>query len=124
MIEIEPDALAISTRFQSEHTIVGNIEKICRELTTRVETLSNKVEKKRSIQQSMKIDEAKMIEKFGYMMHNNPEVVELATHKKQLSLKRIVSDGIEKIVKDADYLWTAIHDGEVSALKHMHEIYS
>lgn len=113
MIEIEPDAMAVSTRFQAEHTIVGNVEKICRELTSRVETLSIKVEKKRSIQQSMKLDEDKMIEKFGYMMHNNPEAVErVVTNKRQLSLKRIVSDGIASVVKDADSLWKAIHNGE------------
>jgi hypothetical protein len=64
----------------------------------------------------MHLDESKMMEKFGYMMHNNPEAVEIGTQTKQLSLKRIVSDGIESVVKDADTLWNAIHNGEVSVV--------
>ena len=62
----------------------------------------------------MQLDESKMMEKFSYMMHNNPTAVEIGTHKKQLSLSRIVSDGIKSVVKDADTLWKAIHEGEVS----------
>jgi hypothetical protein len=119
VVEIEPDALAVTTRFRATHTLVGDIEEICRDLTSRVETLEVKVEKKRSIQQSMKLDERAMIEKFGYMMHNNPGVVELAGPKKQPSLKRVVSDGIATMVKDSNALWRAIHNGEVSTVRVM-----
>eukprot|EP00544_Gedaniella_sp_CCMP2646_P006832 CAMPEP_0202498330 /NCGR_PEP_ID=MMETSP1361-20130828/25672_1 /ASSEMBLY_ACC=CAM_ASM_000849 /TAXON_ID=210615 /ORGANISM="Staurosira complex sp., Strain CCMP2646" /LENGTH=592 /DNA_ID=CAMNT_0049130183 /DNA_START=171 /DNA_END=1949 /DNA_ORIENTATION=+ len=112
VIEIEPDAMACSTRFQADHTIVGDIEKICRQLASQIEILQIKVDKKRSIQQTMQLDESKMMEKFSYMMHNNPTAVEIGTHKKQLSLSRIVSDGIKSVVKDADTLWKAIHEGE------------
>lgn len=118
MVEIEPDALAVTTRFRATHTIAGDIEETCRGLTSRVETLEVKVNKKRSIQQSMKVDEEAMIEKFGYMMHNNPDVVELGS-KKRPSLKRIVSDGISTMVKDSNALWRAIHDGEVSTMRVM-----
>ena len=114
MIEIEPDAMAVSTRFQADHIIVGNIEKICRQLASQVEILQIKVDKKRSIQQSMQLDESKMMEKFSYMMHNNPTTVEIGTHTKHLSLTRIVSDGIKSVVNDADTLWNLIHEGEVS----------
>ena len=106
----------MGTRFQAEHTLVGNIEQICRDLASRVQLLQSKVDKKRRIQQSMKIEEEAMIEKFSYMMHNNPEVCEVeGPEKKQLSLRRIVSDGLASVIKDAETLWKAIHNGEVSS---------
>lgn len=108
--------MAVTTRFQAEHTIVGNIEEICRDLASRVETLQVKVDKKRSIQQSMKVTES-MIDQFGYMMHNNPEVIEVGGAKKRLSLTRIVSDGLANVIKDAESLWKAIHNGEVSRVE-------
>jgi len=59
-----------------------------------------------------------MIEKFAYMMHNNPDAIEVGTDTiRQLSLTRIVSDGLANVLKDAETLWKEIHSGEVSIVQ-------
>jgi len=117
VVEIEPDAMGLSTRFEAEHTVVGNVAEACRELTIRVETLTTKRNKKEAIgniqtSTSENMELEKLVENFGYMMHNNPEAREIATpsHTRRLSLP-ILEEKPEDIVKDANQLWLTFQQG-------------
>lgn len=122
LIEIQPDAVAVTTRFQADHTLVGHIRDMCLELTSRVEALQMRAEKKRIVQSVVEEEqlfvksilrdrETKTIEHFAYLLHNNPEIV--TTHERELTLPRIESEGLTSILEDAESLWDAIHGGEV-----------
>jgi acetolactate synthase-1/2/3 large subunit len=49
LIEIQPDALAVSTRYNADETLLGDITKICSQLTERVEAIAVRVEEKRAV---------------------------------------------------------------------------
>ena len=115
VIEIEPDAVAVTTRFQAEHTVIGKVEEACRELALRVEALQVKMSRRRAISEIID-DEDALLEKFSYMMHNNPKALDAsAGHHRISSIPRILSDGVKSVMKDADLLWNTIHNGDVSS---------
>jgi hypothetical protein len=118
--------MCLNTRFQADHTIVGNIEQACRELTSRVEVLTAKVNKKRAIKAALSEEEqcervGGALDKFSYMMHNNPDAVEVevsahgnGSHHKRMSLCSIERKGIDSILKESENLWDTLHTGDVS----------
>jgi thiamine pyrophosphate-dependent acetolactate synthase large subunit-like protein len=141
VIEIEPDAYGLSTRFEAQHTLVGPIAQICRHLALRVETktvIRNRKEKVDSILDSMKRfdsdatddnmteeEELRVIEKFSYMSHMNPTANVL--HRRVFSgddasippsFRRFSSiPNVKAIAKNADKLWDIFHAGNVSFIQ-------
>mmetsp|Transcript_24438 Transcript_24438/g.57928 ORF Transcript_24438/g.57928 Transcript_24438/m.57928 type:complete len:445 (+) Transcript_24438:769-2103(+) len=100
VIEIEPDAYGLSTRFDADYTLVGNLAEICRDLAIKVETATTirnrKAKVGKVIQSSLKKYESDKddddknltmqpleFEKYDYMNHQKPEVVKeiVYTHK-------------------------------------------
>jgi hypothetical protein len=118
LIEIEPDAVALTTRFQSEHVVVGRVKEICCELAVRVEALQIKVDKKRAIH-SVVVEGEASIEHFAYMMHNNPKTI-IEPHMWQSSLPSLES-GLASILSHAEALWAAIHNGGVSLMEAIYD---
>jgi thiamine pyrophosphate-dependent acetolactate synthase large subunit-like protein len=51
LVEIQPDAVVVGTRFNADHTLLGHVDQVCQALSERVETLMVKVDKKRAILQ-------------------------------------------------------------------------
>lgn len=114
LVEIEPDAVALTTRFQSEHVVVGHVNEICRELAARVEALQIKVDKKRAIH-NVVVEEENSIEHFAYMLHNNPKTI-IEPWTGESSLPSLESD-LASVMKNAEALWASIHNGEVSIME-------
>jgi thiamine pyrophosphate-dependent acetolactate synthase large subunit-like protein len=136
VVEIEPDAYGLSTRFEAEHTLVGPIAEICRDLALSAETktvIRNRKKKVDDILNSMQHDsmdsmteteEIKLIEKFAYMSHLNPSACVVhrqvsAADNGDASLppafRRFSSiPNVKSIAKDATHLWDVFHTGNVS----------
>ena len=125
VVEIEPDALCVSTRFDAEHTIAGNIQDICLELAQRVETIYTKQARKEAIQGA--IDENRksfaaslqmdaIADYMGYMVHNNPEAfaVEKPGHKRRVTAPVLEEMGAKNLLKDATRLWDMFQQRDVS----------
>jgi thiamine pyrophosphate-dependent acetolactate synthase large subunit-like protein len=117
VIEIEPDAFGLSTRFTAEHSLVGNITEICMHLATKVEILRNKRKKKAEIAKAViekwKHQENTLVHprmNFDYMNYQNPN---RDSWKSQLSTSL---PEIDSLTKDAERLWSAFHEGDVSIL--------
>ena len=114
VIEIEPDAFGLSTRFDAEHTLIGNVVDICRQLALRVETLVTKRKKTTAIVDSMRLSALALnVPNFDYMTFKNPNVtmVTTPTHTRHPTMPDI--DGL---VEDAAKLWSAFHTGDVSCI--------
>jgi thiamine pyrophosphate-dependent acetolactate synthase large subunit-like protein len=137
LIEVQPDAVAVGTRYNAEHTLLGDIEKICKALTARAETLRIKVEKKRAIHSNRAMTEAslddprrKMMlrasfnDKFGYMAFNNPTAGRQrsisGSFTTEVAVLDVEEEGVDKVLKASDELWDAMHVGnwrKVSGLR-------
>lgn len=131
LIEVQPDAVAVGTRFNAEHTILGDTEKICRALTARVETFMVKVTKKRAIHydrmltssavrddpRKKEMSRESFHDLFGYMAFNNPDAVRRrstsGTFTTELTLvPKLEEVGVDQVLKAADELWEAMHAGD------------
>ena len=125
VLEIEPDALAVSTRFEAEHTIAGDIKHICLELANRVELINNRMarkesikgaidEKAASVQSSLKMDQ--IADYVGYMVHNNPEAfaIEKPGHRRRVTAPFLEEKGVKNFMQDANRFWGVIHNSDVS----------
>ena len=114
LIEIQPDALVVGTRFNAEHTLLGDVHAVCRALTDRVETLMVKVGKKRLISSLPPplldgITRRTSKDQYDYMSYYNPNADELAA-----DVEAIDESGVDA---DADRLWKAMHSGQWMGLK-------
>jgi hypothetical protein len=115
---MEPDAVAVSTRFDAEHTIIGNIEQACRALAARIRVLSVVVEEKRTKQgvvPSLHHQLSKTLDHFSYMAHHSPDTVEVELPDGDKLLTRPVMEdlGVKGLLDNSKILWDAFHAGEV-----------
>jgi thiamine pyrophosphate-dependent acetolactate synthase large subunit-like protein len=117
VIEIEPDAFGLSTRFTAEHSLVGNIADICTQLTSKVEILRSKQKKKadiaKAILETWKDQENTLVHprmNFDYMSYQNPI--------RGLRNRQLLPSPpeIDSLCRDAERLWSAFHEGDVSIL--------
>lgn len=114
VIEIEPDAFGLSTRFDAEHSLVGNVADVCRQLALRVEILTAKRNKKAAISESMRISSSNLSNSaidsshgnFDYMTFKNPMAKMVTTPTLQRSLS---IPNVDDIAKDAGKLWETFH---------------
>jgi thiamine pyrophosphate-dependent acetolactate synthase large subunit-like protein len=119
VVEIEPDAFGLSTRFDAEHTLVGNVAAICGELALRVETLMTRRKKKAAVSESMRrsglaLNGAAGMNpraNFDYMTFKNPSA-QLVTTPTNLLIPAVPDVG--DLAKDAAELWETFHEGCVS----------
>jgi thiamine pyrophosphate-dependent acetolactate synthase large subunit-like protein len=115
LIEIQPDAMAVGTRYNAEHTILGDIYEICTQLTERVETLSVKVEKKRNLVAHQRDPNNGLhnhrrentLEEFGYAAFGNPDAV--MDENEELTLPELKETGPDEMRRRTDRLWQAMH---------------
>ena len=120
VIEIEPDAFGLSTRFDAEHSLVGNVADVCRQLALRVEILTAKRNKKAAISESMRISSSNLSNSaidsshgnFDYMTFKNPMAKMVTTPTLQRSLS---IPNVDDIAKDVGKLWETFHRRNVSA---------
>jgi thiamine pyrophosphate-dependent acetolactate synthase large subunit-like protein len=142
VVEIEPDAFGISTRFEAEHTLVGPIDEICRDLALSVETktvIRNRKEKVASaITSSLTLlvdddddnidgDVLKELEfKFGYMSYMNPSAVPStfpADAAGAPEFRRYSSvPNVKTIAQDSTKLWDAFHSGNWQKISKYQEV--
>lgn len=89
----------MSTRFQAEHTIIGDIKTACDELTKRILEMSDKIVEKRAAMQSNGNGESSNGEEtsLSYLCCRGDDVVNF----------------MEVDVHDSNKLWRALHDGQV-----------
>jgi thiamine pyrophosphate-dependent acetolactate synthase large subunit-like protein len=115
-VEIEPDAFGLSSRFDAEHTLVGNVAHVCQQLALRVETLTVKRNKKVAVRESINASTTNLNDygtyngHFDYMRFKNPTILDV-TLEKQHPLPNI-----EEIAKNADKLWQTFQNGDVSLI--------
>jgi thiamine pyrophosphate-dependent acetolactate synthase large subunit-like protein len=114
LVEIQPLAMDVSTRFHAEHTILGDIEDICVALTERVETIMVKVEKKRSqMRETILHRRSGNLDDFGYATFNNPNLA-IGSEDAEVPLPKLVVElGTEEIRKRTDALWASMHASNV-----------
>jgi len=125
LIEIQPDAIAVGTRYNAENTILGDIGKICQALSTKVESLMVKVNKKRAIQSLSKSDNlrermANMMDQYSSWNFANPSALqERSTSTESAGSKPPDLDelGAKEALKHADSLWDALHAGQWQKLE-------
>ena len=128
VIEIEPDAFGLSTRFDAEHTLVGNVAVICSQLALRVETLMTRRKKKAAVTESMRRSGLALSfavgmnprANFDYMTFKNPSA-RLVTESNQLM--PAVPDILD-LAKDASKLWETFHEGSVSSHVNIIDMYA
>lgn len=118
---MEPDAVAVSTRFNAEYTIVGNVNQACRALAARIRSVSAEVQKQRAkedIKPPLHHKLSKTLDHFSYMAHHSPDTQELETPDGEKHLIRPVMEdlGIEGLMDKSKILWDALHSGEVSGI--------
>lgn len=124
IIEIEPDAVCVNTRYNAEHTIVGDILTACQELSKRVNKLTKErahkpISKLNSLE-SMSEDDmnVEMREYWSYMMRsrtldekgndsNNSD-----DPKRKLSLPQ--GKNMTDFFEDTDTLWADIQSKKVT----------
>jgi hypothetical protein len=124
VIEIEPDSYGLSTRYEAEHTLVGPISQICRDLALSVETktvIRNRKEKVEAIMKSMSKDnesekeELEELDKFAYMAHLGPNPIAASSDESdQLLFRRFSSiPDMKSLAKECCRLWQMLHSGDV-----------
>lgn len=134
VIEIEPDAMSVSTRFNAEATLIGDVGETCKQLTARVEALvkarqAEARKPRRSISRSRQsMDPEQLKSMWDYMVHGNPDIIEVERetsmggsasgrgHQRQLSLSVIERDNAKDLLEDTDALWQKIHSKKWKAL--------
>ena len=130
VIEIEPDAFGVTTRFEAEHTLVGPISETCRDLALSVETktvIRNRKKKLEQVQEKLaRIDDSdyeaefRQIEKFSYMAHNNPRATTYHHRRNSegvnsISHRRFSSiPNVKALSQDSHKLWDCFLSGNVS----------
>lgn len=122
LVEIQPDAYAVSSRFCAEHTLLGDIPDILKKLTAKVETQLVRVSKKRALlkakQQAPKhVRDSSQADQVAYLMHNNPRTrrrFSVEDGSFELFLPGLDDMGEEEFEKQTDHLWNAMHKGNVS----------
>jgi thiamine pyrophosphate-dependent acetolactate synthase large subunit-like protein len=110
VVEIEPDAFGLSTRFEAEHTLLGNVAEICKKLAVKVEVLAIKRDRKTEIQGYLNNSmSALSLQKFDYMAFHNPsaEVIEMPNLRRRSTIPNV-----EECIKDAQKLWKLFHKGD------------
>lgn len=129
VVEIESDSFGLSTRFEAEHTLVGPIASILKDLALRVETkmaVRNRKAKVDAIMKSMTDSddsgselEENDVEKFSYMAHLNPDTVTQTNSLDPPSHRRYMSvPDVKSLIKDSHRLWDMLHSGDVSSTRH------
>ena len=84
LIEIQPDAIAVGTRFHADFTLLGQVDQVIRDLTARVELVSVRVNKKRDIleittrKKPSHMKHVSISEQLGYMTFKNPSAQKTA----------------------------------------------
>jgi thiamine pyrophosphate-dependent acetolactate synthase large subunit-like protein len=111
LIEIQPDALCVSTRYNADETLLGDITKICSQLTERVEAVMVRVEKKRAVLNSKPkapahTREISQIDQLAYMCFSNPNV--------EVFLPSLTMNQ-EEFSEQTDNLWGQMQTGNVSS---------
>jgi hypothetical protein len=114
--EIKPDAFGLSTSFDAEHSLVGNVAGICRQLALRVETWKTRRRKKAAVTESMRKSGLALHfatgmnhrANFDYMTFKNPSAKLLTTTTNQLVAAVPHTDDFNK---DAAKLWENFHEG-------------
>jgi len=129
LIEIQPDAIAVGTRYTAEITLLCKMGQTVRKLTSAVESASGHVEKKRSILKVQQLQPPKHVRRrsaadmSSYAAYNSPD----ANKRRRLStfssassigdgsllIDRLEAMGEEGFQKYTDTLWAAMHNGKV-----------
>lgn len=105
LVEIQPDALAVSSRYNADHTLLGNVHDVVTLLTEEVERISLKVQKKRALEKGRKRCHRKSgTDQFSYMNHEKPESFRLSQEEDEETM-------VQKLTSKADQLWDAMHGG-------------
>jgi thiamine pyrophosphate-dependent acetolactate synthase large subunit-like protein len=122
VIEIEPDSYGLSTRYEAEHTLVGPISQVCRDLALSVETrtiIRNRKEKVDAIMKSMskhyesQEEELEELDKFGYMAHLSPNAIDPSSDESYPPVLRRFSSIPQSLAKECNRLWQMLHTGDV-----------
>lgn len=141
-VEVQPDALAAGTRYNAEHTLLGDLKTILERLTELVEGSAARVEKKRRLQAATVTttaanannnDDSKdnlasspphgrhrrrstATDQTAYMAYNNPKARRRSSSLQgasELFLPHVEQLGEEAFAKATDCLWDAMHQGNV-----------
>ncbi|KAL3938123.1 MAG: hypothetical protein SGARI_001870 [Bacillariaceae sp.] len=127
VIEIEPDAFGLTTRYNSTFSLVGPINNICSDLAISVETkltIRNRKEKVGEILESFTKDyesqeeELRALEahdKFSYMAHGHPHAINPSDSDPFLppSLRRFSSiPQVKQFQEKSEKLWNQFHNAD------------
>lgn len=132
-IEIQPDALAAGTRYQAEHTLLGDLKTIIDKLADRVQASNVLSEKKRRLSTSSEKSRGKTSHHVrhrssmvadhtsSYLTYNNPKAHRRFTSVNQGTVEMFLPqfDGPRQeddFSKRCDELWDAMHKSNVSAM--------
>ena len=129
LIEVEPDAMALTTRFVSDHSIVGNLNEACTKLAEKCEFLSFKRGKEEKLISSTKSIRRKSIfedhrhvspsDKFQYMSHQSVNFNSIKLNASGFRQSLIANEPektIDELCDSADDLWDTFHKEKVCCI--------
>jgi thiamine pyrophosphate-dependent acetolactate synthase large subunit-like protein len=123
LVEIQPDAIAVGTRFHAEWTLLGDLKSVVKDLTDAVEVLSVRVNKKRSIMIAREkkpnhVRGSSAFDEYAYGVYGNPKAQRRRSLKTQKSVTQLLPElkelGVEELDKRTTELWEHMRSGEVS----------
>lgn len=124
IVEIEPNAICVNTRFNAEHTIVGNIAAICQELTKRVLELiavkhgDHPPHRTDGNTRQEGMSEEQVRSMWDYMAYRSPDSRKQLEEQGYVSQSRLTpSEKDDKdLLDDTDALWDHIHNKKWAGL--------
>lgn len=127
LVEIQPDAICVGTRYNAEHTLLGDVEAVVRRLASCVESTMIRVEKKRAILGASDSKLPKIVrqdsssDRGSYLCYNNPKSRHRtsASGGLELFVPKLDLLGEDEFQLLSDKLWKAMHNG---AWKTLHSV--
>lgn len=141
IIEIEPDSRGLSTRFVSEHAIIGNMHEACVKLAEKCEFLNFKREKEENIssyrhdRKGLKFEVHENLStegKFHYMRHQSIrfargfDVAKLEDRRVSEAISEVSIDDsvdvtqLDSLSHNTEFLWNAFHKGKWRTIDRIH----
>jgi thiamine pyrophosphate-dependent acetolactate synthase large subunit-like protein len=126
-IEIQPDALATGTRYQAEHTLLGDMAAVIERLTKCVQESTVRAEKKRRLSEGAKHKtprhsrhRSEMVgdDASSYLTFNNPMARRRSTSVDRGTVEMFLphldeAHQEDEFAKSCEELWNAMHSGNV-----------
>ena len=114
VIELEPDAMCIDTRFNADQTLVGNIATLCQELTKRVHDLHHArhghdpLPRTDSATRQKDLSEQQLQSMWDYMAYGSPAFQQESDRNAVI----VQAEEHQDLLNDTDKFWHLIHRRE------------